>query len=216
MFGKREKLIIAVIIFCCVLSLSFSITTFAQNDKEAQKASATWTDWGERVFIPLLQLLIWPVVIIVALYGFKDQIKGLIKRTEKLEMEIAGAKVTITGDNPEETEKLAKTVSEAMTGSVADTHDFIEQAKKKGEKVEIIGKPDEFQLLCKVTSKNLKKSTKVMNVPTGCIVQITTKEVSPNGQFVVAEAVTFVPDLNVEIKKDKADKIVKAEFVKIA
>jgi len=39
------------------------------------------------------------------------------------------------------------------------------------------------------------KSTKVCNVPGGCIVQVTTQQRNPDGSYAVAEALTFVPEV---------------------
>jgi hypothetical protein len=102
-------------------------------------------------------------------------------------------------------------------GAVKNTEDAIKQIEQEeGAKPFIDGNPDTFQLVCKFESKRKMKSTKVMNVASGCIVQVTTRELSQNWQLAVAEALTFVPDLNVAIEKDKDGKITKAEFVKVA
>jgi hypothetical protein len=57
-----------------------------------------------------------------------------------------------------------------------------------------IGNPDQFVLLFKAAAKTWKKSTKAMAIDTGCIVQVSTEQLSPDGSVAVAEAVTFVPD----------------------
>lgn len=61
---------------------------------------------------------------------------------------------------------------------------------KKVSDVVVFGNPDTWMLLCKASSKEQgwMKSTKVMNVPTGVILQVSTQQ----GQS-VAEAVTYVP-----------------------
>jgi hypothetical protein len=59
--------------------------------------------------------------------------------------------------------------------------------------VKIVGNPDQFVLLFKAAGKSWKKSTKAMPVDTGCIVQVSTEQLSPDGSVAVAEAVTFVP-----------------------
>jgi hypothetical protein len=59
--------------------------------------------------------------------------------------------------------------------------------------VKIIGNPDQFVLLFKAAGKSWKKSTKAMAVDTGCILQVSTEQLSPDGSVAVAEAVTFVP-----------------------
>jgi hypothetical protein len=44
------------------------------------------------------------------------------------------------------------------------------------------------------------KSTKVCNVADGCIVQVTTQQRNPDGSYVVAEALTYVPDNHIDIE----------------
>lgn len=59
--------------------------------------------------------------------------------------------------------------------------------------VKVIGNPDQFVLLFKAAGKSWKKSTKAMAVDMGCILQVSTEQLSPDGSVAVAEAVTFVP-----------------------
>ena len=59
--------------------------------------------------------------------------------------------------------------------------------------VKIIGNPDRFVLLFKAAGKTWRKSTKAMVVGTGCVVQVSTEQLSPDGSVGIAEAVTFVP-----------------------
>jgi hypothetical protein len=59
--------------------------------------------------------------------------------------------------------------------------------------VKVIGNPDQFVLLFKAAGTTWKKSTKAMDVGTGCILQVTTEQLSADGSLSVAEAVTFVP-----------------------
>jgi len=63
-------------------------------------------------------------------------------------------------------------------------------ARKAIKDIEIVGDGDLFRLLCKASSKSegWMKSTKAMQVPGGCVVQVTTQQ----GHH-VAEALTFVP-----------------------
>lgn len=78
----------------------------------------------------------------------------------------------------------------------------IAQASDLQEETTILGNPDRFQLLFKVTGKvpggYWKKSTKAMEVEGGCLVQVTTEQTNPDGSLSVAEAVTFVPGVKVE------------------
>lgn len=66
--------------------------------------------------------------------------------------------------------------------------------------VQVFGDGDAWQLLCKAssTAEGWMKSTKAMQVPGGCIVQVTTQQKNPDGSYALAEAVTFVPGVMVE------------------
>ena len=59
----------------------------------------------------------------------------------------------------------------------------------------VYGDGDTFALLCKASSQaqGLMKSTKVANVPGGCVVQVTTQQRNPDGSYALAEALTYVP-----------------------
>lgn len=61
--------------------------------------------------------------------------------------------------------------------------------------LKVFGNPDTFRLLCKASSEieGWMKSTKVCEIPTGCLVQVTTQQRNPDGSYAVAEALTFVP-----------------------
>lgn len=71
-------------------------------------------------------------------------------------------------------------------------------ASKNVKDIEFFGNGDLFKLLSKASSKSegWMKSTKAMETPKGCIVQVTTQQ-GDN----IAEALTFVP--GVQIVKDK-------------
>ena len=60
---------------------------------------------------------------------------------------------------------------------------------------------DTFRLLCKASSQeqDWMKSTEVCNVDGGCIVQVTTQQRNPDGSYAVAEALTYVPEMNIDI-----------------
>ena len=78
----------------------------------------------------------------------------------------------------------------------------VSRAKENVKDIQIVGNGDMFQLLCKASSEyeGWMKSTKAMEVPGGCVVQVTTQQRNPDGSHVVAEALTFVP--NVYIQED--------------
>lgn len=64
----------------------------------------------------------------------------------------------------------------------------------------VYGDGDTFGLLCKASSQEQgwMKSTKVANVPGGCIVQVTTQQRNPDGSYAVAEALSFVPGVKLD------------------
>jgi len=82
------------------------------------------------------------------------------------------------------------------------TLDISEQkgAKKNIKDIVIYGNSDTFLLLCKASSQDegWMKSTKVCNVPGGCIVQVTTQQRNPDGSYAVAEALAYVPGVMID------------------
>ena len=75
-------------------------------------------------------------------------------------------------------------------------------AKANISDLQVYGDGDTFALLSKASSQNQgwMKSTKVCNVPGGCIVQVTTQQRNPDGSYAVAEALTFVPGVHLETR----------------
>ena len=75
-------------------------------------------------------------------------------------------------------------------------------AHKNVPDIQVFGNGDMFRLLCKASSQaeGWMKSTKAMEIPeVGCVVQVTTQQRNPDGSYAVAEALTFVPGVEVEI-----------------
>jgi hypothetical protein len=70
----------------------------------------------------------------------------------------------------------------------------IADAQTKVSDIKVFGDGDMWQLLCKASSESQgwMKSTKAMQLPGGCLVQVTTQQ---GGQ--VSEAVTFVPGVKI-------------------
>ena len=64
---------------------------------------------------------------------------------------------------------------------------------------------DLFKLLSKASSVNegWMKSTKAMQVPGGCVVQVTTQQTNPDGSYSVAEALTFVSGVKIATQVDR-------------
>lgn len=77
-------------------------------------------------------------------------------------------------------------------------------ARKNVSDLVVFGNGDTFKLICKASSKaeGWMKSTKAMQIDdVGCVVQVTTQQ-GDN----VAEAITFVPNVKIElIDGDKAN-----------
>ena len=76
--------------------------------------------------------------------------------------------------------------------------------RKNGPDVVIEGNGDLFQLLCKASSQQegWMKSTKAMQVPGGCVVQVTTQQKGYDETYSVAEALTFVPGVEIADAED--------------
>lgn len=77
----------------------------------------------------------------------------------------------------------------------------VQEAQTKIADLKVYGDGDTWVLLCKASSKEQgwMKSTKVMNVPGGCVVQVSTqhKQDMTAGVYAVAEAVTYVPGVQI-------------------
>jgi len=80
----------------------------------------------------------------------------------------------------------------------------VKGAKDNTSDLKVYGDGDTFKLLCKASSEKegWMKSTKVMNVYGGCVVQVTTQQRNPDGTYAVAEALTFVPNNHIIIERE--------------
>lgn len=72
-------------------------------------------------------------------------------------------------------------------------------AKAKISDIKVFGNPDLFQLIAKASSEEQgwMKITKAMQVPTGCVVQVTTQQRNADLTYSIAEALTFVPEVSI-------------------
>ena len=78
-------------------------------------------------------------------------------------------------------------------------------ATKNVKDIVFWGNGDTFQLISKASSQNegWMKSTKAMYTGNGCVIQVTTQQRNNDGSYSIAEALTFVPNVNIiEIKDD--------------
>ncbi len=84
-------------------------------------------------------------------------------------------------------------VADATAGKVSD--------------IKVVGNGDTFALLCKASSKEQgwMKSAKAMQVPGGCVVQVTTQQGSN-----VAEALCFVPGVIIAADINNGRKLIAA------
>lgn len=75
----------------------------------------------------------------------------------------------------------------------------------KGQ-VLIEGDPDRLVLLMKAQGvaggRYFLKSTKAMETPTGCLVQVSTEVATSDGRIATAEALTFVPGSRIQLDPD--------------
>lgn len=135
-------------------------------------------------YVPLFQSLVWPIFWLLIFLIFRKQVVGilhvLLRQVEK------GASFKVG-------------VLELSSSNV------VEKTADLGDKVETAGRPDRFELLFKAqgVSKGrfFIKSTKAMEVPGGCVVQVTSEIQNSDQSWSIAESLTFVPG-DIAIKDD--------------
>ena len=83
-------------------------------------------------------------------------------------------------------------------------------AKQNVPDIKVVGNGDLFKLLCKASSQNegWMKSTKAMETPYGCVVQVTTQQKNIDGTYSVAEALTFVAGASIADDENGGRKLV--------
>jgi hypothetical protein len=83
-------------------------------------------------------------------------------------------------------------------------------ARENVEDLQIVGNGDMFRLLCKAFSQKegWMKSTKAMKVSGGCLVQVTTQQKNPDGTYVIAEALTYVPGVRIVSDENNGAKLI--------
>lgn len=83
-------------------------------------------------------------------------------------------------------------------------------ARQNVKDIQVVGNGDMFRLLCKASSQaqGWMKSTKAMEVPGGCVVQVTTQQRNPDGSYAVAEALTYVPGVQIVNDVDGGRKLI--------
>lgn len=86
----------------------------------------------------------------------------------------------------------------------------ISGAKQNVTDIKVVGNGDMFRLLCKASSslEGWMKSTKAMEVPGGCVVQVTTQQRNKNQSYSIAEALTFVPGVKIADDENGGRKLI--------
>lgn len=90
-------------------------------------------------------------------------------------------------------------------------------AKQNVKDIKIWGDGDMFKLLCKASSESegWMKSTKAMEISgVGCVVQVTTQQKTMDG-YEIAEAVTFVPYVNIYEVTDENGAVTSRRLIKM-
>lgn len=87
---------------------------------------------------------------------------------------------------------------EAATKSLDNT--TVDDTNKNVDDLQVYGNENTFQLICETSNKKegWMKSTKAMHIiGVGCVLQVTTKQRNKDGSYSIAEAITFVPGVNI-------------------
>ena len=83
-------------------------------------------------------------------------------------------------------------------------------ARQNVPDIKVVGNGDMFRLLCKASSQaeGWMKSTKAMETPSGCVVQVTTQQRNIDLTYSIAEALTFVPGVKIADDDNNGRKLV--------
>jgi hypothetical protein len=127
-------------------------------------------------YVPLFQTLITSLLLVIVFFLLRKRADALLKAFEKRIDEGSAFKIG---------------------GVEFKENSFIRKTADIKQKVEIFGNPDRFELLFKAQSDTWVKSTKAMNVPGGCLVQVSSEQLNPDGSRNIAEALAFVPGVSV-------------------
>ena len=194
-----KSLVILIVVLLGIVGLSRPSLAQGDNEKIVRSVDAKL----EKSSLEVAALFAWPVVALAALLVFQAQLKDLMSSFANKDagagLEVFGFKVTRV--------------------PVQNTEQFKAQTKDAGDKPVIFGDPNAFRLLCKASNSRVSKSTKVLNLENGCLIQVSTREVLSDNSVAVAEALAFVPDLNATIlempTENSSDIRVAATFCKV-
>lgn len=90
-----------------------------------------------------------------------------------------------------------------MTEKTLDNTNVAE-ANANVSDIKVFGNGDLFQLLAKASSEEQgwMKSTKAMETPVGCVVQVTTQQRNIDMTYSVVEALTFVAGVKIKVDEN--------------
>ncbi len=164
------------------------------NKEKSEKSKENLNVWKELPnYIPLIQSAFWFLLLLILYLIFRKPIREIGNSVKERINKGASFETGLlkVGELIESTEQFAQ----------------LEQNEK------IFGNPDHFKLLFKVQTETLKKSTKAMQLDEGCILQVTTEKMNRDGNWVISEALTYVPKAKVvdddpeTYAEDRKDKI---------
>lgn len=136
-------------------------------------------------YVPILQSVLWILFLVILAVAFRHQLKGIL----------AGIKTRIDSGAQFKVAGL-------------EVGQLVKKTSDLGGKVEVFGNPDQLKLLFKVQGPGWKKSTKAMELPNGCVIQVTTERQSNDGDWANAEAMVFVPDVALQEVEDGSFRVV--------
>jgi len=88
----------------------------------------------------------------------------------------------------------------------------IAETRENVNDLKVFGDGDAFRLLFKASSEaeGWMKSTKALQIcGVGCVVQVTTQQINPDGSYALSDAVTFVPGVEIINDANSGRKLVK-------
>lgn len=132
-------------------------------------------------FVPLMQTALWFALIAGAFIVLRLPLCALLAALEDRLRKGGSVKI---GDI-----ELGGVPLVTKTADLAD-------AAKEGS-LKLYGNPDRFVLLFKARTESWSNSTKAMQLPTGCIVQVTNEQRQADGTWVAAEALAFAPGVSI-------------------
>ena len=106
--------------------------------------------------------------------------------------------------------KVIEIITKQMEGKMEIDLSLKNKELYDGCEIEVVGNRDMFRLLCKASSENegWMKSAKACEVPSGCIVLVTTQQRNHDGSYAVAEALSFVPGVKIADDENGGRKLV--------